>query len=104
MHDIGTNACRGSGYGRGHGTGGLRPRLFSYAPTGLELELYTSHRGFAPTTNVLRPDGDCPPPLSFCEKVGILLEVEKAVAALARGLHQVAVGTELFDHVVGSLV
>lgn len=38
------------------------------------------------------------------EQVRILLEVEEAVAALARGLHQVAVGTELLDHVVGRVV
>ena len=76
---------------------GLVSQLFSYAPTGLDLE-------FPPTTKFLRSAEARLPPLSFCEKVGILLEVEEAVAALARGLHQVAIGTELLDHVVGRVV
>ena len=37
----------------------------------------------------------------LCKQVSILLELEEAVAALACGLDEVAVGTELLDDVVG---
>ena len=82
---------------------GLFSNYFLTPLRGLKLKLYTSP-WVTPTAKTLRPDGDCPPPLSFCEKVGILLEVEEAVAALTRSLHQVAIGTELLDHVVGRVV
>ena len=83
--------------------GAYAPGYFLTPPRGL-IWNYIPHRGFAPTTEFLRPAEARLPPLSFCKEVGILLEVEEAAAALARGLHQVAIGTELLDHVVGRIV